>query len=754
MYCRFAVRQFFCVFFLVASFSSTIAQIGEWKVYTSRREVRGVALQQGVVWAATTGGLFAYSYADNVFQEFSTVSGLRTIDLTAITIDSYGTVWLGTSSGLIHAYKPSWRQWKYVTDIASFGAAQKRINVLKAFGDTLYIGSQIGLSSYLISSGRIGIFTEDFGVGLQIKGNVLGLIVYQDSIWVGTQQGIAAAPISHPNLRDPASWSIWQSDLPSRVVSSLAIFDNVLYAATAQGLVRYNGSSWDGVPGTEGKNILQILAHNDLLFFCTSTELFTIDTLGNISLMASFPSLTSFAVESSNIVVGSFGNGVYIRDGSSWISKVPNGPPSNSFVGLAVDKNGNLWSGTGTTSNLGFAKYDGLRWRTYSPLTDTILGPYGGCAYQIDIGNDNTKWVSLFGAGVVMVGNNDEIKQVFNTTNGLPFTKNAANNTSFVVVTGVVTDYQGDAWINVRNANGGNLLAVYTPATNSFRYVRYPSPIVPVLLDVVNDKYGTKWFTSMSEPGVSTSPGLVFYDETRRLPNRIDTTGWGVITTADGLTNNEVSALAVDNDGNLWVGAPDNGISIIIDPVRAPTRILMYHPLGDQRVNDILVDPLNKKWVATDHGVFVLSPDGTSILERYTVESTNGILPDDKVYSLAINRSTGVVYIGTEKGLAALTTPAIIPKQAFSELTIFPNPYYLPASKMLTVDGLVQGSTINILTANGDLVKVVRTAGGRIGFWDGKNENDELVASGIYLIVAYAEDGRQTATGKVAVLRK
>jgi hypothetical protein len=170
-------------------------------------------------------------------------------------------------------------------------------------------------------------------------------------------------------------------------------------------------------------------------------------------------------------------------------------------------------------------------------------------------------------------------------------------------------------------------------------------------------------------------------------------------------------------------------------------------------VNSIAVDPLNQKWVGTNAGVFLLSPDGTQQLALYTVDNTGGKLIDNDVKSIAVDEKTGTVYFGTNSGLASLTTSAAAPKTAFDELRVYPNPYRVPSSVLLTVDGLMENSTLKILTTDGVLVREVQTPGGRLGYWDGTDQKGNVVASGIYIIAAYSASG-SNANGKVAVIHK
>ena len=73
---------------------------------------------------------------------------------------------------------------------------------------------------------------------------------------------------------------------------------------------------------------------------------------------------------------------------------------------------------------------------------------------------------------------------------------------------------------------------------------------------------------------------------------------------------------------------------------------------------------------------------------------------------------------------------------------------------MLTIDGLIRDTEIKILTIDGTLVTEFSSPGGRTAYWDGKNDNGELVSTGVYIIVAFDTEGNSVVTGKVAVLRE
>jgi hypothetical protein len=226
------------------------------------------------------------------------------------------------------------------------------------------------------------------------------------------------------------------------------------------------------------------------------------------------------------------------------------------------------------------------------------------------------------------------------------------------------------------------------------------------------------------------------------------------LTIVDGLPSNDVTTICVDRDNDVWVGT-DKGIGIILDPAhpKQDGSVARYKPLNGLVINTIAVDAINQKWVGTTEGVVVLSQDGTQVVAFYTVANTGGKLIDNDVKSIAIDGKTGTVYFGTLNGLASLTTAAAEPKASFDGLTIYPNPYIIPSTKSMTVEGLVANSSIKILSIDGRVMRTVGTPGGRFGFWDGKDDEGKDVGSGVYIVVAYSEDG-QTATGKVAVVRR
>jgi hypothetical protein len=165
------------------------------------------------------------------------------------------------------------------------------------------------------------------------------------------------------------------------------------------------------------------------------------------------------------------------------------------------------------------------------------------------------------------------------------------------------------------------------------------------------------------------------------------------------------------------------------------------------------VDPINQKWIGTNQGLLLVNSDGSALLATYN--TTNSPLLSNNIVSLAIDKNKGTVYVGTDEGLTSFQTSAIEPKDSFTKLFMYPSPFILKSgTNKVTIDGLISNCDIKIITIYGKLVKEFASPGGRVAYWDGTNSSGNLVNTGVYLVVAYDENGNNVVTGKIAVIRK
>jgi hypothetical protein len=170
-------------------------------------------------------------------------------------------------------------------------------------------------------------------------------------------------------------------------------------------------------------------------------------------------------------------------------------------------------------------------------------------------------------------------------------------------------------------------------------------------------------------------------------------------------------------------------------------------------VNDLAVDPANRLWIATNDGVRVVEriEDGFEEVLRLTADSSP--LLSDAVLAIEVVPDEGQVYFATDAGLVSVGIDAVSPSASVDDLFIYPNPVRLgeSASPFVVVSGLVDRTEVSIVSAIGQVVATFTTRGGQ-SRWDLRDASGQPVPSGVYLVVAVAENGEGTAYGKVAVI--
>jgi len=765
---RFAVQ----VCLVLAGVSSTLVgqqgslDFGRWRNFTEMKTVRGVAAVGDSLWVATAGGVFLYSTSTAHYTKFTNSEGLSSNDLTAVTIDGAGRVWVGASDGSLNVYDPNSRHWRNVDAIKESDRIQKGIRAFFVEGDSLLVGTDFGITVYVISRAEFGDTYANFGFPTQAR--VHDVIVHRNRIWAATDLGVVSAPLNAPNLSSPTSWSKYQTadGLPTQYVSSVAAYRDSIIVGTSNGTAVFDGTTFKGDGSAVGKAIVDLrVRSNDLLILWNDPQGFTLATrssvLGGTNPLASNleGQAAALALEpaSSTPWIGTTFRGLARWTGAKWEYDVPNGPRSNLFSSVVVDANGVLWGASGISGRgQGFYRYDpdaedGKQWKNFTVadypmmLTDDY--------YKVSLGANGSLWVSSWGRGLVEVVG-DSIKRRLGQNTVPALASSVAQDSTYVVIGGVAADAKGNSWIVNRTAVNGHHLA---EIAGGDRAQYRTSPSDGVFTNVVIDGNGTKWLAN-SEPTIKFSTGLYYFNEDTVVTGTRFTGGWGSMTTTDGLpsnTNNTILSLAVDLDGDVSVGT-DIGMMMIADPrnPKVAANRTSPLPLRGQVIQTIAVDAVNNKWVGTKEGVIVVTPDGTQLLAQYSVMSTDGRLVDDDVRSIAIDQRRGIVYLGTEKGLSSLEIAPVETARNYSSLEFGPNPFLIPNDQPLTIRNLVQGSSIKILTVDGSLILEFDAQGGGRAFWDGKDFRGQLVPSGVYFVVAFADNGNQISTGKLAVLRR
>lgn len=755
--------------FLAAAMSATsTAQVpatGTWETFTELSTIRAVvAGSDGSVSAATGGGLFTFHPLTRAFEIVTNAQGLASNDLTTLAVDSRRGLWVGASDGALNHRPDGSATWRTLTDIRESNRLLKGIQRLVPHGDTLFIVSQFGVSVYRVDRREFADTYASFGYSSPPI--CWDVAIANDTVWVATDQGIAAASLFAPNLSAPTSWVRFGTGdgLPGLAVRTLVTYRDTLLAGTTVGTgVRVGGRFLPQPSLAAHRSVRMALRETSIVVLTIESGQTVVSTLAGAladrSVVA--PSAPGTAVDvapgagSGAVWLGLPGLGVGRVAGGAWDWHVPNAPGSNLFVSLSVDAQGILWAATGINGGgRGFMRFrregdDDRRWKTFTAATDPILifNDY----YKVNPSADGSMWVSSWGEGVVRVVD-DSIRRRISTQSTPALAPTVVGNPTFVVVGGVAADPQGRLWFVNRTAVDGNILARLDSDSAFTMFRNQTGTGEGRFASVVIDRFGTKWLGN-SEPTAKASSGLYYFNESGQLPGTSTTGGWGLLTQSDGLPNNTVISLAVDLEGDVWVGT-DLGVAIFDEPSNPRIRRSSSFPLREQSIQCIAVDGVNNKWVGTKEGVFVVSPDGSQLVAQYTVANTGGKLVANDVRSVAIDQRQGIVYFGTEQGLSALAIAAVQMERRFTALSVGPNPYRIPSPDLLTIRNLVPQTRIKILGITGSLVAEFDAQGGGRAFWDGRDRDGRIVGSGTYVIVAFNENGEQIITAKVAVIRR
>ena len=164
------------------------------------------------------------------------------------------------------------------------------------------------------------------------------------------------------------------------------------------------------------------------------------------------------------------------------------------------------------------------------------------------------------------------------------------------------------------------------------------------------------------------------------------------------------------------------------------------------KINDILVDFSNKKWIATNQGIFVFNSENKTI---ESIKTDNSPLQSNNVLSINMDKQ-GDIFILTDYGLISYKTYNESPNLDYSKLKIFPNPVDLDVDQNVKITGLVDNNIIHITNQSGRLIFSEIYKGG--GFlWNLKDSKNMKVNSGIYFVFILSNDGSRELVEKIFI---
>ncbi len=759
-------RNFVILAVLIFFYDNSFSQTSKWENFTDLKNITSIAVgnNSNSIYCASKGGLFVVDVSSGkVTGKYTNLDGLINNDLTALTIDNSNRLWIGASDGSISILNLQTSAWKYIFDIKNSNETNKFINFFFQSGNFMFVATGYGIQKISTSNFnfvdapyyKLGSFT--------INTTVNALTVNNNVLYAATKSGIAYGNFATSNLNNPASWTNYNDGPLSSEVRTIETFDNKIFAGSLTGFSYFDGTDWLPYPNlsVSAQNTKFIKASGSNIYFISNGNIFyavnqDLSSLNSIDGLDPNNYTTLGYINNTGLVAGLSDNGIRINgNNSNYV--FPNSPYTNSFNRVVIDDENNIWA-AGGTANSGFYRFDGINWVNYNTTTYPAIGT-SDWFQKIAYGN-GTVWALGYGGGPTSISGNTILN--YNTLNTVLPGDPPPGNSAFCSSFGGAYDNNGVFWSTFFNTNSGRSLYAYLGDYNWLGFVNNTSVLgsFVTLGDIAVDSYNTKWIVSTGQ-----RQGLYFFNENGSLTSSGDDV-FGIYELSEfGSEVGSVTDVIVDKNNEVWVST-NNGVFIINNPLGAiqnPNQKPRPQKLGiisgnlkvpfTENCTTISNDILNDKWIGTENnGVFHLSPDGSTLLEQLNI--TNSPILANKISSIAISNRTGKAYFGTQNGLSSYLTSAIEPVAEFDEIIASPNPYIIPSNVALKIDGLVENSVVKIVTINGEIVNEFDSPGGRIATWDGRNQNNELSATGIYIIIAYNDDGSKVGSGKVAIVRK
>lgn len=711
---------------------------------------------------------FSYEKSDGSITRFDKVWGLSDVQATQIAYsaeaDAFVICYENTNIDLIKDGMII-----NLSDIKRRSSGgDKKINSIYVNGKLAYLATTLGIVVLDLENEE---FLDTYVIGdngEQLTVNSVAIL--NDTIYAATAQGVKRARLTGTILADFQNWQ-FDPTLPLGNAEYLVKFgvragvviDDALFSLEQLGhwAKVYDNNAWD-VLHLDASDSLMVLSERDtsgsgVRLFLLSSNL---DTSSIYHPSLTLP-LDVAIMDDASLWVADAINGLkYFKNGELERTVAPNGPYSSRVENISIRDN-EVWVAPGgvnqdlaNVGNLdGFFKLEDGFWVNKNQYTNTELqGQYNLYSVFAEPGS-NVTWLGTFWNGLLRYENNDIT--VFSKDNST--LTGQIGDSQRVKVGGITKDPEGNIWLT--NSGTNNPIHAIKPDGTwiSFTVPTGDAPVTDIILDDAQNKWAIM--------PVSTNYGIIVLNYGADLDDPSDDkykllgTGSG----SGGLSDANVTCIAKDQDGEMWVGT-SKGInvfycasSIFTDNGCDAQQILVENDgfagylLENEQITAIEIDGANRKWVGTNNGLWVFSADGTEEQAYFTVD--NSPLISNSITTINIQGKDGTVYIGTDKGLMAYKGEATAATNEHEdEIIVYPNPVREDYMGPIAFKGLATNSEVKITDANGVLIYQTTAYGGQ-AIWDGRDFNGRKAKTGVYLVFSSSADGKDSKVGKFVLIK-
>lgn len=772
------LMRFFFFFLSSLLFPAVLfSQTNQWGGHFSYHKIIDLYASSNAFFAAAENALFQYDFSSGEVKTITTVDGLsgKTIsafyqsDATNLVLVGYDNglievVTLGESTDVLRIYD--------IVNKPTIPPLNKRINDFFEHDGLVYVSTNYGISQFDLDQMEFG---DTFFIGSQgAQIPVIQTTVFGNNIFAacGQNNGLKQADLS----LDLVDFNNWNT-LATGNFSGVGTTNNRLFAANLNNLFAVQNNTLDLVLNT-ATTIIDLHTSNSELVVTQASRADFYDE--NINLIDSFIAesyytLSSTAVSSNGLLVGTNGQGVFQRDSQTNVNILPNGLQDNDVFSIAAN-NGTVWASYGDYSSS--FNPDPLRYFGYSYLQnelwnnvvfDSVLGAYNLNSIAPDPYNSDKTFISSFGKGILEVVDFQPSRRFSINNSGLESVSNSSDPED-LRVSALTFDSQGLLWsVSSRIARP---LKSYNPNGNQWQSYDFSS----IINDPVVDEFG---FSDIAIGPNGTKfiggyrSGIIAFNESN---------GNALIKIngeSSNLPNDFVTTLAVDRQGILWAGT-QLGLRVlyntagVFDTSNPTTQPIIFVEDGlprelfeEQFISDIEVDGSNNKWIGTiGSGVYYVTSDGQTTIYHFTED--NSPLPSNNINDISLDADNGRLYLATDRGLVVFSSGGSQPLEQLDNAFVYPNPVrpeFKTEIEKIKISGLSESVNIKITDIEGNLVAEAESSrnkrfrgfsleiDGGTAYWDGKNLSGRQVASGVYLILLSDLDSFETKVLKLLIVR-
>jgi ligand-binding sensor domain-containing protein len=744
----------------------SLPPIGMWREHLPYQGTIDVTVSSNKVYAATEYSLFSVDLQTNEVSRLSKVTGLSETGVAAIKFDVL-------SNKLFIAYSNSNLDIIDNSGIHNLPELKRKVvtgdkNIYDIYTDNQFSYLSTGLGVIVVDAEKYEI-RDSWLIGENggpVKTNMFTKA--GGNYYAATEEGLKMTPASTSNPANSSSWLNLSGNnglSPSAAKAVLnynntivVIQNDTLFIKNSQGFQPFFSNGWHVLSANVSGDKLLISQKNST----GEAQVIVLDANGNI--ITALKQENVIAMPGKVLVIN---NEYWVADLYGGLSRWTNGSatevyklnsPDNIALGQLAFGNNTFYAAAGAINDSwnyqynpnGVYQLNNGYWASFNkyhnPALDTVLDII---SIAPDL-RDGTLWAGSFGGGLVHLGAKNEIK-IFKQDSHL---ETIPGDPGSYRVSGLAFDKDHNLWISNFGANH--------PLHVLKKDGSWQSYTIPINLNlnavgrIIIDDASQKWIQA------PLGNGLLLFNDNGTIDNTSDDK-WKLYTVGTGsgnLPSNDVTSLAKDKNGFIWVGTT-NGIGVIQCPFEAITfgceaiwpviregGFANYLFKGEE-VKSIAVDGADRKWVATSSGAWMVNSEGDKVLLHFTEE--NSPLLSNNVLEIAVDGKSGEVYFATDKGICSYRSDATDALADQGNLLVFPNPVPPGYNGPIAIKGLPENSIAKITELNGRLVYQVRSLGGQ-AIWNGRDYKGRKVASGIYIVIASDDQQQQKAVTKIVFI--